>query len=67
MFIIGREKMADKLDLDVRKWLSKKSPEQDVLIKDIGINSYQVRYSNVERLKNLKKCLKLQVQIFILY
>ena len=40
--------MADKLDLDVGKWLSKKSPEQDVLIKDIGINSYQVRYSNVE-------------------
>ena len=40
--------MADKLDLDVSKWLSQKSPEQDVLIKDIGINSYQVRYSNVE-------------------
>lgn len=51
--------MADKLDLDVAKWLSQKSSEQDVLIKDIGINSYQVRYSNVEeKIEELEEMLE---------
>jgi len=50
--------MADKLDLDMAKWLSKKQPETDVSIKDIGINSYQVRYSNVdEKIDELEEML----------
>ena len=40
--------MADKLDLDINKWLSKTGPKEDVKISDIGINSYQVRFSNVD-------------------
>ena len=59
--------MADKLDLDVGNG-SQKSPEQDVLIKDVVL--ILIRFDTAtlkKRLKNLKKCLKLQVQIFILY
>ena len=40
--------MADKLDLDIAKWLAKTGPKKDVKISDIGINSYQVRFSNVD-------------------
>tara|TARA_B100000401_G_C52736480_1_gene686139 strand:- start:284 stop:1147 length:864 start_codon:yes stop_codon:yes gene_type:complete len=40
--------VADKLDLDINKWLSKTGPKEDVKISDIGINSYQVRFSNVD-------------------
>jgi len=47
-----------KLDLDVSEWLSKKSTEKEVPLEDIGINSYQVRYSNVdEKLDELKDML----------
>ena len=30
------------------KWLAKTGPKEDVKISDIGINSYQVRFSNVD-------------------
>ena len=51
--------MVDKLELDVASWLSKKSEAQQVEIKDIGINSYQVRYSNVEeKIEELEEMLE---------
>ena len=51
--------MVDKLELDVASWLSKKSEAQQVEISDIGINSYQVRYSNVEeKIEELEEMLE---------
>ncbi len=36
------------IDLDMAKWLDKAGPKEQVKLSDIGINSYQVRYTNVE-------------------